>query len=351
MVSRLDVYWSIRGGFSEAVLWTERALAELPPDAPERLSAVVAEGLCAVYQDKIDFVRRQLDAHEELRATVAQPLFDAYFALIRGLADQFSRDEASARDLFAQALTSFREISHQPGAYYAAIVHGVATGMAGDYETGRKLLREAIAASESIGEVFWRSSGLCFLAMIEALDGNARAATEPARTALRLKQQVEDRFGEAVAVSALIAAALHDQDFVRAATLIGVSDVLWGGVAMDPVRTGQFGVLRRRYIDAIEAALSPSRTQALVADGRAMPRARWLPLALGEADPNPLTPRETEIAELVAKGLRNREIASKLVISLRTAETHVDRILNKLGLHSRTQVVTWMAEHHPTEPD
>jgi DNA-binding NarL/FixJ family response regulator len=55
-----------------------------------------------------------------------------------------------------------------------------------------------------------------------------------------------------------------------------------------------------------------------------------------------LTPRESEIAGLVAQGLSNKGIASKLVISQRTAETHVEHILMKLGFTSRAQIAAWV---------
>jgi len=57
----------------------------------------------------------------------------------------------------------------------------------------------------------------------------------------------------------------------------------------------------------------------------------------------PLTRREQQVAELVAEGLSNKEIAAGLVISQRTAEGHVENILVKLGLANRAQVVAWMA--------
>jgi DNA-binding NarL/FixJ family response regulator len=52
-----------------------------------------------------------------------------------------------------------------------------------------------------------------------------------------------------------------------------------------------------------------------------------------------LTRRETEVARLVAQGLANREIADRLFLSVRTVETHVDRVLGKLDFHSRSQLV------------
>nr|WP_238993476.1 LuxR C-terminal-related transcriptional regulator [Nocardioides caldifontis] len=55
-----------------------------------------------------------------------------------------------------------------------------------------------------------------------------------------------------------------------------------------------------------------------------------------------LTRREREIALLIGEGLTNQQIADRLVISVRTAQGHVEKILRKLELASRTQVATWV---------
>ena len=56
-----------------------------------------------------------------------------------------------------------------------------------------------------------------------------------------------------------------------------------------------------------------------------------------------LTRREREVAQLVGEGFTNREIADRLFLSVRTAETHVDRALGKLGFHTRSQLAAWVA--------
>ncbi|HEV3311302.1 MAG TPA: LuxR C-terminal-related transcriptional regulator [Chloroflexota bacterium] len=60
-----------------------------------------------------------------------------------------------------------------------------------------------------------------------------------------------------------------------------------------------------------------------------------------------LTRREREVAILVAQGLTNREIATRLFISERTAESHVEQIRGKLGFHTRTQIAGWVAAGLP----
>lgn len=57
-----------------------------------------------------------------------------------------------------------------------------------------------------------------------------------------------------------------------------------------------------------------------------------------------LTKREREVAGLLAQGLTNREIAERLTLSVRTAESHVEQIRSKLGFHTRAQIAAWAIE-------
>ena len=89
-----------------------------------------------------------------------------------------------------------------------------------------------------------------------------------------------------------------------------------------------------RVVAAGDALLAPAITRRLIAEFARM-RPRQVKLDSLEA----LTPRETEILGLVAEGLSNREIATRLVLSDETVKTHVSHVLRKLGLRDRAQAV------------
>ena len=59
---------------------------------------------------------------------------------------------------------------------------------------------------------------------------------------------------------------------------------------------------------------------------------------------DPLTRREREVVQLLARALTNQQIATELTISPATARTHVDHVLAKLGLHTRGQVALWASQ-------
>ena len=68
---------------------------------------------------------------------------------------------------------------------------------------------------------------------------------------------------------------------------------------------------------------------------------------------HPLTPRESEVAALIARGLTNGQIARALVITERTVAAHIEHINSKLGFTSRTQIGVWAAhrQYHQLTPE
>jgi DNA-binding NarL/FixJ family response regulator len=124
---------------------------------------------------------------------------------------------------------------------------------------------------------------------------------------------------EVVAVTSLI-----DQSLVQSALEAGASGYLVKDAAPEEL------ALAIRAAHAGEVHLDGAVARRLMDSlGASAPRT---PDTFGE-----LSPRELEILRLIAAGQANKEIARRLVISERTARTHVSHVLRKLGLSSRTQ--------------
>ncbi|MEU4678297.1 response regulator transcription factor [Micromonospora sp. NPDC023737] len=114
----------------------------------------------------------------------------------------------------------------------------------------------------------------------------------------------------------------------------------------DALRAGASGFLLKdapaadlvhavRVVAAGDALLAPAVTRRLIAEFAARPeRHRPRPTELAA-----LTPRETEVLRLIARGRSNQEIAADLVVAEQTVKTHVGRILTKLHLRDRAQAV------------
>jgi DNA-binding NarL/FixJ family response regulator len=118
-------------------------------------------------------------------------------------------------------------------------------------------------------------------------------------------------------------------DYVYESLRAGASGFLLKDATADDLVTAV------RIIAAGEALLAPTVTRRLIEEFVRQPR---------RERPNPdqlngLTPREVEVVKLIARGLSNAEIAGTLVLAEQTVKTHVGRILSKLNLRDRAQVV------------
>lgn len=153
----------------------------------------------------------------------------------------------------------------------------------------------------------------------------------------------------------MTAACAALEDWPQVATLLGVMDSLSErtGGQLFPHQLAEL----KGIAAAAEDALGPAMT-ARVAAGKVIGRgdaiaAFFWPPAPGAAaseagnaaasPAGPLTPREREVAQLITSGLTNRQIGARLFIAERTVDTHVGRILAKLGCASRAQVAAMVA--------
>ncbi|WP_282090678.1 helix-turn-helix transcriptional regulator [Streptomyces tendae] len=199
------------------------------------------------------------------------------------------------------------------------------------------------------------------LARVLALwaDGRIAECRELGRELLPLVLEQEDTMSLSATLEFLSWGACTEQE--HAALLLGGAATLWRQVG-----TALWGVrgLQVRHTE-IENALMLNlgtarftqvythgtrlRAPALVDIAQSARNGAGMPAPPAD-DTNalpPRTPREREVVGLIAEGLTNRQIAERLVISTRTADTHVVRILTKLGVTSRTQIAEAMGAEEP----
>jgi DNA-binding NarL/FixJ family response regulator len=131
----------------------------------------------------------------------------------------------------------------------------------------------------------------------------------------------------------LVLSASAEQDDVLAAVKNGASGYLVKSASLD-----EFDDAVRRTADG-DAVFSAGLAGLLLGEYRR--------LGSGPSGPEvpKLTERETEVLRLVARGLTARQIATRLVLSHRTVENHVQNTLRKLQLHNRAELVRYAIEH------
>ncbi|MBF8186590.1 tetratricopeptide repeat protein [Nonomuraea sp. K274] len=292
------------------------------------------------------------------------------------------------QDLLSDALDTARRSGD-------LILEALAQGSRASFGLSQGRLHEARRAFEavlSISEELDNHYGQAFshigLATIARRTGDLPTARRHYESGLRLVRHADPRQQIASCLAGLGGVALDEGDLVEArakltkALLLSRDAGLRTGIARRleawasllaaegdhrhaVLLTAASVALRHRRPDArTEELLRPARSrlgEAVVAvlwsEGTSMTADQAVSCALDgtlpDLPPQPtptlpatqesrLTPREREIAELVARGLSNRAIADELIISPATAARHVANILSKLGFSTRTQIAAWL---------
>jgi DNA-binding NarL/FixJ family response regulator len=183
------------------------------------------------------------------------------------------------------------------------------------------------------------------------------------KEALTLNKRFGYRQGTAENLAGLGAVAAGNGQLEPAVKLFGAAEAL-----LDVVGTDLGPADREQYhqcVTAVRAQLDEATFAKAWAEGRTMTREQAMDYAFGltvhaqlvtrstqslsprratKQEFGGLTPRERQVAALVAQGKSNREIAGELVLSERTVENHVGNILSKLGFGSRAQIAAWAVE-------
>jgi non-specific serine/threonine protein kinase len=195
------------------------------------------------------------------------------------------------------------------------------------------------------------------------------------RRALTAKHELGDVVGTAYAVEAHAWLAARREQYERTAWLIGAADQLWNRTGRRLSGVALMEESRQRTVKAARRALGERRYTAAYAHGTGLDLDAVVRDAAGEvretagqrsgdadaaggvagapaaaaasAAASVLTRREREIAGLVASGLSNRDIATRLFISKRTVDAHVEHIFSKLEISSRVQLTVMLQNQVP----
>jgi len=277
----------------------------------------------------------------------------ARIAEVEGQALIYQGDLTGAVARLERGLTSYRAVQDELGEFDLLILLSAATFFLGDPRV-EEFSRLAYELAESRSAASSKAYALWSTGIVRWRDHDQfEEATRAFREAIRLWLPMNDRTGIGFCVQALSWCAGSTAPDERAARLAGASRAVWRSSGAHVDETTPYSQFDELTAQRIRAVVGDEVFDGAFAQGAVYSFEQAVALALGEERETAtkpgmagrLTRREHEIAGLVGEGLSNREIAARLVISQRTAETHVEHILSKLGFSSRAQVGRWIAEH------
>ncbi|WP_280257610.1 ATP-binding protein [Nocardia abscessus] len=355
MAAVLRPFWEHNRFLTEGYRWLTDALAKSgEPSQPRARALSAAASLAALLSDR-GSARRLVDECVTLARKLNAPDILAEAMLDSALLAFNDDDTARALELAETATHLAAECGHhamEMDSLAFAFVCALVLDEARSTVLAERLLTVAAArgphllgglAQWSMGLDRWRH-------------GDQDAATEYLARSIEMFSLFDRCVWLASAFEGLAWTAVARRDFERAARLLGAAEIL----ARSTVRLAHAitGVLGDKMRDAVREALGAKVFQAIFDSGAALSLDEAIDYALGrfsapsrpapvvsEAASDVLTRREKDVARLVAAGHSNKRIAADLVISVRTAETHVEHILTKLGFTSRTQIAGWVRDH------
>ena len=351
MASDLWLYWEARGHLTEGRRRLAALLEAHQLHDRARARSLWVAGYLALGQNDVEAAVPLLEQSQELAGAIGDPESAAFATQYLGLARLFIGDLSGATALLEEAFESQQRIGQQAAAFTLSDV-ATTRMLGGDPGGARTLYEKALAMTDEGGDPWTRAHCLWGLGMSAWLNGDVSEAERAELEALRLSGELDERTGVALALEVLGWIAASHRRFERSARLQGAALSVWDSIPRhvpEPLRGHA-----TRCEQATRRALGRDRYESLVEGGRGLERVAAVALGLGHEPASrvatsprgsraALTRRELEVADLVARGMTDRDIAFELVISQRTAESHVQHILTKLGFRSRSQIAAWAA--------
>ncbi len=226
---------------------------------------------------------------------------------------------------------------------------------------GATLVQAEASGARHFHALAWRVQAQVWVAQGRLADaarafGTAVALCEELGSRLELAQALVGRGALARAQGDMPAARADWQQARALCEQLGAQALLWrvqaalGQLALEqgqPAEAERACAAARAIVDGLAASMDGEALRAQLRERAARHIPAEPPVATrraAKAEFGGLTERERAVAELIARGHSNREIAQALVVSERTVTTHVGNIFSKLGFTSRAQVASWVGE-------
>jgi non-specific serine/threonine protein kinase len=253
-----------------------------------------------------------------------------------------------------EALTLFRDIGNASGLGFVLAGLGELAIRQEQYERAQHLLGESLAIRKQHGHKWGVGTALGSLGWVALRRQDFKQMKALLGESLSIRMEIHDKGGIAWCLEKLAEAKYEQSQFRDAAKIFGQAEALRApiGSVIDPADQAEY----QRILSGLRSALGEEAFAALWAEGAAMRLEAAVDCALSGPESPPavmraekerfggLTAREREVAMLIAQGKSNREIAEAMTVGVKTVETYVTRILNKLGFDSRVQIATWAVE-------
>jgi predicted ATPase/DNA-binding CsgD family transcriptional regulator len=340
LITAASLHLTYSGRVNDTLRWLEEALAKGTEDRALRTKAVREAGQLAWLRGAYDLAHTRLEEALELAQTLGDPLQVAWGHRLLSIAELSAGDVAGSAIHAQQALDACEACQDQVGVAASLTSRAWPRYAVGDANGGDDDMRAALAVNRRVGNPTVTAFGHLGLNYGAALRGDTdeqRFHLAAARVAIDDGGVVErlDWLG----MSAVLAA--HEGRYHAALRLLGGAEACEqqrGGTKTPATLTVPFQPLFEQVVKEVTGTLFGQ----LWDQGRRMSWDELVAEALAlQPDRSRLTTRENEIAELVAEGLTNGDIAQRLALSRRTVESHIDHIKQKLALANRNQIIVW----------
>lgn len=355
MVNSLYLLWNCRGLIGEARRWLDRALERSSGrSSADRVYALFGDSVMAGMQGELEACATTVDKCRALAEELGDPTGLAAAGYATGFLELFSGDLTGAVRSFEEALETSRPTGELLRPIGGLLGLAVASALLGNEARAVACHEQVLAITGPRGESFYRAYSLWGLGLAALHQGDTVRAAALMAQGLRLNRRVHDPIIATWCLEAMAWIAAVEKVPERAAVLLGAADALAKSVGSVAVTLPNLLAHHAECEQRAREALGDRDFGEAFGSGARMGFGAAVAYALGERRPEApqaavdaasLTRRELQVADLVAQGLTNRAIASKLVISPRTAQGHVEHVLAKLGFTSRTQIAAWFVEH------